>query len=133
MGLPALIPILGPILDKALAFIPDPEAKAKAKMELAKELSKQEDAFRDFVVAYEGRGDQVHWGLQLYRGSVRPTLTYALAGTFIYGFVNPVAFNTEVMTMLFQLNLLSMSFWFGERALKGLGLNIAKMVGKDAG
>ena len=83
----ALLPLLQPAMGKVLDLIPDPKAKEKARMEMEKEVQKAEGSFRDFVVAYEGRGDQVHWTIQILRGSVRPVLTYLLAGAFIYGFL----------------------------------------------
>ena len=125
MGL-ALIPILGPIIDKALSFIPDPEQKAKAKAQMEKQILDSQDSFRDFVLAYEGAGKDVHPFLQLYRGSVRPTLTYFLVAVFAYGFINPTAIGKDTMSMLFNLNLLSLGFWYGERALRGLGLDLGK-------
>lgn len=122
----AIIPILGGILDKV---IPDPEARQKAKLELMQADMSEDQAFRDFVVAYEGRGDQVNPFLQNLRGSVRPVLTYCLAGAYVWGYLHPGAFPPETMTGLFQLNLISMGFWYGERALKNLGLNLSKDTG----
>lgn len=109
--------------------LPDAEAKAKAKADFAMQLTAMdqadEDSFRDFVVAYEGAGDKVHPAIQILRGSVRPILTYCLAGIFAWGFIHPNDIDQGTMQMLFQLNLLSLGFWFGERALKNLGLNLA--------
>lgn len=121
----ALLPLLQPAMGKVLDLIPDPKAKQKAKMEMEKEIQKAEGSFRDFVVAYEGRGDQVHWTIQILRGSVRPVLTYLLAGAFIYGFLTRNV-DQDTMEMLWQLNLLSMGFWYGERAAKNLGVNFSK-------
>lgn len=131
-ALAALLPTLFKIGEKVIdRTIPDPEQAEKAKAEFIKasrELDEQElSGFRDFVVAYEGAGDKVHPVIQILRGSVRPILTYFLAGTFVYGFANPEAIKHETMTMLFQLNLLSLGFWFGERALRNLGLDISTM------
>ena len=126
--------ILGPILgiaDKVLdRVIPDPEARAKAKLEFAQQASKlgREDIkeFHEFVVQYEGAGEKVHPVIQILRGSVRPVLTYALAGAYIYGFMNPATFTPDVMSGLFNLNIISLGFWYGNRALKDLGLNLGK-------
>jgi hypothetical protein len=123
--LQALLPLLQPAIEKTLDLIPDPKAKEKARQEMAKEIEKAEGSFRDFVVAYEGRGDQVHPVIQILRGSVRPILTYLLAGAFIYGFLTR-DFDPDTMEMLWQLNLLSLGFWYGERALKNLGANFGK-------
>ncbi len=124
----ALLPMLQPAISKALDMIPDPKAKEKARQQMETEIQKAEGSFRDFVVAYEGRGDQVHWSIQILRGSVRPILTYVLAGAFIYGFLSRNV-DSDAMEMLWQLNLLSLGFWYGERALKNLGLNMDKKKG----
>jgi len=124
----ALLPMLQPAISKALDMIPDPAAKEKARQQMETEIQKAEGSFREFVVAYEGRGDQVHWSIQILRGSVRPILTYVLAGAFIYGFLSRNV-DSDAMEMLWQLNLLSLGFWYGERALKNLGLNMDKKKG----
>ena len=128
---PALIAPLaklaGNVFDK---IFPDKEAAAKAKAEFALQAAQMDqaeaDSFHEFVVAYEGQGDKVHTVIQILRGSVRPVLTYALAGLYGWGFLHPGTFDTEAMTGLFQLNLISLGFWYGERALKNLGLNLGK-------
>jgi len=120
-----LLPILQPALGKVLDMIPDPEAKEKARKQIELEVQNAEGNFRDFVVAYEGRGEDVHPIIQILRGSVRPVLTYALAGAFIYGFLTR-NIDKDAMEMLWQLNLLSLGFWYGERALKNLGLDMGK-------
>ena len=124
----ALLPMLQPAISKALDMIPDPAAKEKARQQMETEIQKAEGSFREFVVAYEGRGDQVHWSIQILRGSVRPILTYVLAGAFIYGFLTRNV-DSDAMEMLWQLNLLSLGFWYGERALKNLGLDMSKKKG----
>ncbi len=119
--------IIGPLLDKALSYIPDPEQRANAKRELAIEASRAQNDFRQFVIDYEGRGDQVHPAVQIYRSSVRPTITYGAAiglGLAIWS-NQPV----DIIDMIFKLNLLTLSFWFGSKALERLGFN--KDVAKD--
>lgn len=124
--------LIGPLVDAAGRvmdrLLPDEAAREKAKAELAMELAKADfevtKEFHDFVVAYEGQGDKVDPRLQLLRGSVRPILTYALAGLYGWGFLHPGEFPPEAMQGLFQLNLISLGFWYGERALKNLGLNL---------
>ena len=121
----ALLPLLQPAMGKILYLIPNPKGKEKSRKEMEAEVQKAEGSFRDFVVAYEGRGDQVHPIIQILRGSVRPVLTYLLAGAFIYGFLTRNV-EQDTMEMLWQLNLLSMGFWYGERAAKNLGVNFSK-------
>lgn len=126
--------IIGPIVDLAGKvfdkILPDKEQASRAKSEFIQRAADLEqhdiDSFRDFVVKYEGEGDKIHPVIQILRGSVRPLLTYFLVGCFAYGFINPDAVKEETMKMLFNLNLLTAGFWFGERALKNLGLKITK-------
>lgn len=128
---PLLIPeaftLVGKIFDK---LFPDKEQAEKAKAEYALQAAQMDqieiDSFRKFVVDYEGEGNTVHPYLQLLRGSVRPVLTYVLAGLYGYGFLNPGTFTMDYMQGLFNLNLISLGFWYGERALSNLGLNLGK-------
>ena len=136
--IPALLPLIGGIADKAFDRLwPDKTEADKAKAALLAEAAKLEHAdiqsFRDFVVAYEGSGDKVTPGLQLLRGSVRPVITYALFGLLAYGFVNPDKINPETMNLVFNLNIISMGFWYGERALKNLNLDITQIVSNRRG
>lgn len=128
--LAALAPLLS-VGEKVIDKIwPDPETAAKAKIELANQMAnidiEKDKTFRAFVVAYEGRGDEVHPFIQILRGSVRPVLTYALAAAFLWGFINPGEYDDGTNKLLWQLNLISLSFWYGERALKNLGLDLSK-------
>lgn len=125
--LPLLTKIGGRVLDKV---IPDPEARERAKQEFSKQAAEidQQDlqSFRDFVIAYEGTGDQVHPVIQILRGSVRPILTYFLAGAFIWGFLHPGSYDAGTTDLLWKLNLISLGFWYGERALKNLGMDLGR-------
>lgn len=115
------------VLDRV---IPDKTQAEKAKAEYAMLVAKQDqqevDSFRNFVVQYEGEGSVVSAPLQFLRGSVRPVLTYVLAALYGWGFLHPGTFSVEGMQGLFQLNLISLGFWYGERALSNLGLNLSK-------
>lgn len=62
--------------------------------------------------------------LEVLRSLVRPVLTFFLVGLYAWGFLHPAQYTTEYMQGLFQLNLISLGFWYGERALRGLGLNL---------
>jgi len=121
----ALLPLLQPALDKVLDAIPDPKAKEKARQQMVAEVNKAEGTFRQFIVDYEGAAKDVHFSIQILRGTVRPVLTYFLAAAFIYGFLTRNV-DQDAMEMLWQLNLLSLGFWYGERALKNLGLDFKK-------
>lgn len=125
-----LLDFLKPAVEKVLNFIPDPKQREEARRELEQQTQQAETNFRSFILEYEGAAKDVSPFLQNYRGSVRPTLTYFLAAVFAYGFVNPGAIDKGTMSMLFNLNLLSLGFWYGERALKGLGLDLSKVLKK---
>jgi holin (3TMs family) len=121
-----IIDLVGNVFER---IFPDKEQADKAKQEFMFNAATMQQAetkeFHDFVVAYEGSGADVHPYLQILRGSVRPVLTYALAGLYGYGFAQPAEFTAEQMQGLFQLNLISLGFWYGEKALKGLGVNLS--------
>jgi hypothetical protein len=131
---PLFIPAITKLVDKTLEkVLPDKDAREKARLEFEKAASdidqKQIDSFRQFVVDYEGTGDKIaeHTPIIMYlRGSVRPVLTYVLAGAYLYCFMQPTTFTPDVMEGLYRLNLISLGFWYGERALKNLGLNLRK-------
>ena len=129
---------IGPVSDLTRDVLdkiwPSPEDKAKVEqaraqihLALAKQASDEDGAFRQFVVQYEGEGDKVAASLQWYRGSVRPTITYGLVALFGWGFCHPGEFTQERMQMLWQLNLISLGFWYGEKALAGLNLDLGKV------
>lgn len=132
-------PVTG-IINKVLDKIAGDKISEKEKAELAikahklasEELQKQEDAFRKFVLDYEGAAKDMPRFIQILRGSVRPVLTYVLAGFWIWGyaymFVTPqippdkLQQLNDIMALLFKLNLLSLGFWYGERLLTRTGL-----------
>jgi hypothetical protein len=122
-----LIELAGKVFDRVL---PNKEAADQAKAQFALQAAQMSQSevkeFHDFVVAYEGAGAEVTPALQILRGSVRPVLTYVLVALFGYGFVHPGEFTPEQMLGLFQLNLISLTFWYGERALSNLGLDLSK-------
>ena len=128
MPVAALIPVIGPLIDKALSFIPDPKEKARARAEMEQQILNSEQSFRDFVVAYEGRGDQVHPYVQIYRSSVRPTITYGLV--IMMGFaIWDSDIDPKIIDLLFKLNLVTLAFWFGAKSLERLGINGKSMKG----
>ncbi|MEM7197148.1 MAG: hypothetical protein AAF352_02120 [Pseudomonadota bacterium] len=109
----------------------DPALADKFRAELASIEAEREKNFQNFMLGYEGRAEAMPRPIQYLRGVVRPTLTFILAGAFVYGFINPDQVSDKAMSLVFNLNLLSMGFWFGERAAKNLGLNLANLGRKD--
>lgn len=111
---------------------PDPAEQKKAEQEFEKYISDERqadiEAFNKFVIDYEGSGKDVTPWLQNYRGSVRPTITYALIVAFVVGIFDN--WPEEYIDLIYKLNLISMSFWYGERALKNLGLSVGTIFKK---
>ncbi len=94
--------------------------KITARQLAEKELAKRDADFFDFVIRYEGQAKDMPRFIQVLRGLVRPVLTFCLAGLFGYGFVEK--FDPELMDMLFKLNVISLIFWYGERAVTRTGI-----------
>lgn len=94
--------------------------KLEARQEAEKRLREREADFYDFVIRYEGQAADMPRVIQILRGLVRPLLTFGLAFLFAYGFVEN--YESELMDFLFKLNLISLGFWYGEKALTRSGL-----------
>lgn len=132
----AAVKITGEIVDGLGDFIrrrwPDKNEQEKVRAEIAASVEARAasamDSFRQFVVAYEGSGDNVHPVLQILRGSVRPVLTYALASAYLWVFFHPGTYNAGMVEGLFQLNLISLGFWFGERAVAQITQAVGNVV-----
>lgn len=91
-----------------------------AQQEAAKQLKEKEAEFYDFVIKYEGQAKDMPRSIQVLRGLVRPVLTFMLALLFGYGFIEN--YSSELMDLLFKLNLISLSFWYGEKLVTRSGL-----------
>ena len=132
----AAIPIIGGLLDKILDKVAkdkvDDATMEKLKQEAQRMLSDegQEDlqAFYNFIIDYEGKASEHGKFIQWLRGSVRPILTYVFSGFFIYivftwmsGEKLPEGSLTAVK-LVFGINILTLGFWFGERAIERSGI-----------
>jgi hypothetical protein len=88
------------------------ETQAK---QVAQEMIMNEDSeLRQFFLEYEGRAKDMPKSIQILRASVRPILTYVFGITTIYLFWS----GAEVPTYLYQMDLIILVFWFGERAVR---------------
>ena len=116
--------IFNSVIDKVAGDKIDEKDKALLKLQgqemLYTALQNEEQGFRDFVIEYEGAAKDMPRFIQVLRGSVRPVLTYFLAGLLAYSMF--ASWEYEVQRFLFQLNLISLGFWYGERALKNSGI-----------
>jgi hypothetical protein len=132
----AAIPIIGGLLDKILDKVAkdkvDDATMERLKQEAQRMLSDegQEDlqAFYNFIIDYEGKASEHGKFIQWLRGSVRPVLTYVFSGFFIYivftwmtGEKLPEGSLTAVK-LVFGINILTLGFWFGERAIERSGI-----------
>ena len=100
--------------------------EAKIKSTTYELLIKEENQLRNFILDYEGRARELPIAMQILRSSVRPVLTYALVITTI----KLVWSGQEIPTTLHQLNLICLTFWFGERAVRNY---LKTKMGKDNG
>lgn len=137
MALPlAAIPIIGSLLDKILDKVAkdkvDDATMERLHQEAQRMLSDegQEDlqAFYNFIIDYEGKASEHGRFIQWLRGSVRPILTYVFSAFFIYivftwitGEDLPEGSLTAVK-LVFGINILTLGFWFGERAIERSGI-----------
>lgn len=132
----AAIPIVGGLLDKILDKVAKDKVDDATMEQLRQEAQRmlrdegQEDLqqFYNFVIEYEGKASEHGRFIQWLRGSVRPVLTYVFSGFFIYivftwmtGEKLPEGSLTAVK-LVFGINLLTLGFWFGERALQRSGI-----------
>jgi hypothetical protein len=126
LGLDALLGIGGKLIDK---LIPDPEAKAKAQLELAKmaqdgELAKMANETK----LYETEQDNLTERLKSDMGSdswlsknIRPiTLIYILVAYLVLAILDAalVDIADSFVELLGQWGMLVMSFYFGGRTLE---------------
>jgi chromosome condensin MukBEF MukE localization factor len=125
----ALLSLGSTIADK---LFPDADKKLETKqqkekfeqlyrMALLEEASKENSEFRKFMLEYEGRLIDIPRPVQYLRSSVRPVITYAVTGAYIYTFLHPENFTPQQLAMLNTLLLLVNAFWFGEKLITRTG------------
>lgn len=122
----ALLEVGGKILDKVL---PDPEAKAKAQMELAKlaqdgELTKMANETKLFELEQNNLTDRLKADMasdSWLSKNIRPmTLIAILSGYFTFAMMSAFGMDTNktYVELLGQWGMLIMSFYFGGRTLE---------------
>jgi hypothetical protein len=122
----ALLEVGGKILDKVL---PDPEAKAKAQMELAKlaqdgELAKMANETKLFELEQNNLTDRLKADMasdSWLSKNIRPmTLIAILSGYFTFAMMSAFGMDTNktYVELLGQWGMLIMSFYFGGRTLE---------------
>jgi hypothetical protein len=126
IGLDALISVGGKLIDK---LIPDPEAKAKAQLELAKmaqdgelaKLANDTELYKAEQNNLSARHTADMASDSALSKNIRPmTLIAIFIGYFVFAMMS--AFKLEVnetyVTLLGQWGMLVMSFYFGGRTLE---------------
>lgn len=125
-GLDAILTIGGKLIDK---LIPDPEAKAKAQLELAVLAQNGElAAMANDTKLYETEQNNLTDRLKADMGSdswlsknIRPlTLIFILVGYFTFAMMSAFGKDTNesYVQLLGQWGMLIMSFYFGGRTLE---------------
>ena len=126
LGLDALLSVGGKLIDK---LIPDPEAKAKAQLELAKmaqdgELAKMAND-TELYKAEQGNVTERHkadMGSDSWLSkNIRPmTLIFILVAYFTFAMMSAwgLTANQSYVELLGQWGMLIMSFYFGGRTLE---------------
>lgn len=126
IGLDSLLNIGGKLIDK---LIPDPEAKAKAQLELTKLAQDGELAkIANDAKLFETEQNNLTERLKADMGSdswlsknIRPmTLVAILLGYFTFAMMSAFNYNTNqaYVELLGQWGMLIMSFYFGGRTLE---------------
>ena len=91
-------------------------------MFMMEESRKLGSEFNNFVLDYEGAAKDHGPFIKWLRGVIRPVLTIAISGAYIWGWANPNTWTVEQMAMLNPAFLIVLAFWFGERAIKNTGI-----------
>jgi hypothetical protein len=124
--LTALLEVGGKLIDK---LIPDPEAKAKAQLELAKmaqdgELAKMANETELYKAEQENVTERHKLDMtsdSWLSKNIRPmTLVAIFSGYFLFGVMdaNGMEANESYVQLLGQWGMLVMSFYFGGRTLE---------------
>lgn len=117
-------------------FLPDKMSEGeRAEMELeaqrwvAEQAHREDSSFREFVLGYEGRAKDyenipfVGPVVLLFRGLIRPVFTVLVGYLDYLFFTEPAsAFTGEQAALLKVVNIIVLTFWFGERALTNSGI-----------
>ena len=122
--------IAGKVLNKVVGDKASEEQKLKFELDLLSALNDQEDEFLAFVVEHSGAAKDMPKSIQILRGCVRPLITIWAFGLFNWSMW--FIFNTVeldhvdraifVIKLVFGLNLVTLGFWFGTKALERSGI-----------
>jgi len=105
------------------------EMEQAAVQFVAEQAHKEDSSFRDFVVAYEGSARDyksipiVGPIVLLLRGLIRPVFT-VLVGylDYLYFTGSATLFTADQGALIKVVNIIILTFWFGERAITNSGI-----------
>jgi len=87
----ALLPIIGPIIEKALAFIPDPQQRAKAQLEAQGAIATQEAKLLELMLAQDSKQVDVNIeeakSTSLFVSGWRPGIAWTCGAAFAWVYV----------------------------------------------
>jgi hypothetical protein len=141
--------VVKPILDKFVGDKMSDSEKALVALEIQREtinaVQREKETFLNFVLEHTGAAKDMPKFIQVLRGSVRPVITYAAFGVFVWfswwsfnnvsmiGDLNQLVIIKEVHVTLKAIMLIVLGFWFGERLLTRTGITQILMNRKDNG
>lgn len=99
------------------------ELTQSMQMFVAKEARDEASEFRKFVVEYEGEARDVPKIIVIIRSLIRPAFTILVGYLdFLFFTGETTTWHPEAIALLKAVNILVLTFWFGERALKNSGI-----------
>jgi hypothetical protein len=115
------------VLDKVFGDKASDEQKMQFKLAMYEAAEASKDSFNEFVLAHTGSAKDMPRFIQIVRGLVRPLITFINFGAllwvlwqWVYG---PQGVILDLpLKLIFSLNLLTLGFWFGDKALERSGL-----------
>jgi len=115
------------VLDKVFGDKASDEQKMAFKLAMYEAAEASKDTFNEFVLAHTGSAKDMPRFIQIVRGLVRPLITFINFGAllwviwqWVYG---PQGVILDLpLKLIFSLNLLTLGFWFGDKALERSGL-----------
>jgi len=112
--LPVLAALAGPIIDilKGTGVIKDPEAEAKAREAIIKQLEGQQQFFIDYFTATIGKDEPWYSPSKLFR----PLCSFAIVIFYIIARFTGIEFLQVDQMILFGV----VGFWFGGRTIEKL-------------
>lgn len=86
-----LLDVLGPVIEKALSFIPDPKQKAEAQLKLQEEINRNSEAILASLTAVDAKQAETNTeeakSTNLFVSGWRPWIGWVCGAAFTWAFV----------------------------------------------